>query len=158
MKVSWAPWRMDFILGKREKGCVFCNRVRKKEDRKNFILHRGESCFVILNKFPYNNGHLMVVPYRHIAALDHLKPLETAETFALLAKAERVLKKGLGAQGFNIGMNVGKAAGAGIEDHLHVHLVPRWHADTNFWPVLSETKSMPQHLMQTYDILKRHWR
>lgn len=158
MKALYAPWRMDFIFGKKEKGCVFCNRVKRSSDKKDFILHRGRWSFVILNKFPYNNGHLMVVPNRHVASLGHLTKQEREEIFEFLQKSERVIQKALKAQGFNIGLNLGKAAGAGIDDHLHFHLVPRWFADTNFWPVISETKSMPEHLAKTYDRLKRLWK
>jgi ATP adenylyltransferase len=158
MKVIFAPWRMEFINGKREKGCVFCTRFRRKQDRKDLILDRGEFSFVILNKYPYNNGPLMVVPYRHIASLEELTPEEFHEMFSFLSQAERTMKKCMKPQGFNMGINLGKAAGAGIEDHLHIHLVPRWLADTNFWPVVAETKSMPQHLMKTYDLLKKYWK
>ncbi len=157
-KPIFAPWRMEFILGKKEKGCVFCNRHGRKQDRKDLILNRGKYSFVILNKFPYNNGHLMVVPYRHISSLGELTPKESNEIMAFLARAERALKKFMKPQGFNVGLNLGKAAGAGIDDHLHFHLIPRWFADTNFWPVISSTKSMPQHLMQTYDLLKKNWK
>lgn len=149
---------MEFILGPKEKGCVFCNRVRRKTDRKDLILHRGRSCFVILNKYPYNPGHLMVVPNRHVSMLSELRRNEHEEIFSLMARAERVLKKAMMSQGFNMGLNLGKAAGAGIDDHLHFHVIPRWFADTNFWPVISETKSMPQHLMESYDLLKRFWK
>lgn len=159
--VVFAPWRMEFILGKREKGCVFCNRVgktaKRRTDRKDLILYRGKFSFVILNKFPYNNGHLMIVPNRHICELQQLSENERKEMFALIVRAETAMKKALHPQGFNMGMNVGKAAGAGIDDHLHFHMVPRWFADTNFWPVIGDVKSMPQHLMETYDRLKEAW-
>lgn len=159
MKVNFAPWRIHYIMGKKEKGCIFCNRIRRpRKDRENLILYRGKRSFVILNKFPYNNGHLMVVPYRHLDSLQDLTQEESQEMFALLTKAERVIKKAIKPQGFNVGLNLGKAAGAGIDDHLHFHIVPRWFADTNFWPVLSEIKSMPQHLMATYDLLKKLWK
>lgn len=158
MKTLFAPWRMDFILGRRERGCVFCNRIKRRRDRADLILHRGRWNFVILNKYPYNNGHLMIVPNRHIASLAALGADESREMFSLIQRAEVVMKKALGAHGFNVGMNIGKAAGAGIEDHIHLHVVPRWMADTNFWPVIAETKSMPEHLNKTYDRLKKAWR
>ena len=158
MKVSFAPWRVDFILGKREKGCVFCTRIHRKKDRPDLILHRGKHSFVILNKYPYNNGHLMVVPNRHICQLSDLTSEESLEMMEFLKISERTLKNGLAAQGINGGLNLGKAAGAGIDDHLHFHMVPRWTADTNFWPVIAEVKSMPLHLMTTYDILKKEWK
>ncbi len=149
---------MQFILGPKEKGCVFCNRVRRKTDRKDLILHRGKTCFVILNKYPYNPGHLMVVPTRHVSSLAELTIQEHKEIFALMAQSEKVLGKTMRPQGFNMGLNLGKAAGAGIDDHLHFHVIPRWFADTNFWPVIAETKSIPQHLLETHDLLKRFWK
>jgi len=158
MKVIFAPWRMEFILGKREKGCVFCTRHRRRKDRPDLVVARGKYSFVILNKYPYNSGHLMVVPNRHLCSLEDLTPEEMLEVFTLIQKSERVLKKAISPQGFNVGLNLGKAAGAGIDDHLHFHVIPRWFADTNFWPVISSTKSVPQHLMKTYDLLKRHWK
>lgn len=158
MKPSFAPWRLEFILGEREKGCVFCTRHKRKKDRDDLILARGKYSFVIMNKFPYNNGHLMVIPYKHVSSLTKLNANEAKEIFAFLAKAEKVMTKALKPHGFNGGLNLGRAAGAGIDDHIHFHLIPRWFGDTNFWPVVSETKSMPQHLMTTYDILKKHWR
>jgi ATP adenylyltransferase len=158
MKPIFAPWRMEFILGPKEKGCVFCNRARRKTDRKDLILHRGKTSFVILNKYPYNPGHLMVVPNRHVSSLTELTRQEHEEIFALMARIEKVLGKAMRPQGFNMGLNLGKAAGAGIDDHLHFHVIPRWFADTNFWPVISSTKTMPQHLLQTYDLLKKFWK
>jgi ATP adenylyltransferase len=149
---------MEFILGPKERGCVFCNRARRKTDRKDLILHRGKTSFVILNKYPYNPGHLMVVPKRHVSSLAELNLREREEIFSLMAKTEAVMRKSMRPQGFNMGLNLGKAAGAGIDDHLHFHVIPRWFADTNFWPVLAETKSMPQHLLDTYDLLKRFWK
>lgn len=157
MKPIFAPWRMEFILGPKEKGCVFCNRWKRRCDRKDLILARGKHSFVLLNKYPYNNGHLLVVPYRHVASLQSLSVEEGQEMFGFLGKAEKVLTRAMKPHGFNGGLNLGKVAGAGIADHIHFHLVPRWFADTNFWPVIAETKTMPQHLMQTYDLLKKHW-
>lgn len=158
MKPIFAPWRMEFILGPREKGCVFCNRIKRKTDRKDLIVARGKTCFVILNKYPYNPGHLMVVPNRHVSSLSELKLNEHAEIFELLAKTEQVMGKAMRPQGFNMGLNLGKAAGAGIDDHLHFHVIPRWFADTNFWPTISATKSMPMHLLETLDLLKKFWK
>ncbi len=158
MKAVFAPWRMEFLAGKKEKGCVFCNRINRKKDRPDLILYRGKYSFVILNKYPYNSGHLMVVPNRHIASFEILTPEERCEIFDLLAKTEGAIRRAMKPQGFNIGANLGKAGGAGIEDHLHFHVIPRWLGDTNFWPVISETKSMPLHLRTTYDLLKKHWR
>lgn len=158
MKIVWSPWRMDYILGKKERGCVFCRRLKRKTDRKDFILHRGRWNFVILNRYPYNNGHLMVVPNRHISALDRLGEGERGEMMELIAQSTQVMRRALKPQGINAGLNLGKAAGAGIDDHLHFHVVPRWTADTNFWPVIAQTKSMPEHLRKTYDRLRKTWR
>src|SRR6185295_12822961 len=121
----------------------------RKSDRKDLILHRGKSCFIILNKYPYNPGHLMVVPNRHVSSLTELNRREHEEIFSLLARTEKAISRAMRPQGFNMGLNLGKAAGAGIDDHLHFHVIPRWFADTNFWPVIAQTKSMPQHLSDT---------
>ncbi|MBI5178578.1 MAG: HIT domain-containing protein [Nitrospinae bacterium] len=154
MKFLWAPWRLNFILNEKEKGCVFCAKVAENDDRKNLILHRGKLNYIILNLFPYNNGHLMVVPYRHFGDLTELTADEGAEMMALTQKSVAAITERFHPQGFNVGMNLGAAAGAGIADHLHMHLVPRWNGDTNFMPVLAETKVMPQHIESTYDSLK----
>lgn len=145
-KALWAPWRMELLAGEKPTGCVFCELPKSKDDRKNLIVHRGERCFVILNKYPYNNGHLMIVPTRHSSDLTSLTEDESREMFALTQKSIEVLGQGYKPEGFNVGMNLGAAAGAGIRDHLHMHVVPRWNGDTNFLPVLSGVKSMPQHL------------
>ncbi len=155
-KVVFAPWRMDFILGKKEKGCVFCTRQKRRKDREDLILHRGKHYFVILNKYPYNNGHLMIVPNRHIQSSEQLRPQEMVELVGLMNQSMRALKI-TRPHGFNMGANLGRAAGAGIEEHFHFHVIPRWFGDTNFWPVIAETKSMPEHLLTTYDKLKKAW-
>ncbi|MDO8462232.1 MAG: HIT domain-containing protein [Deltaproteobacteria bacterium] len=158
MKVLWAPWRMEFILAKKTKACIFCRILKEKKDRKNLILARKKHCFVVLNKFPYNNGHLMVIPYRHTATLSHLSAAEKLEMMEALAEATDNLKKKLKPEGFNAGLNLGRVAGAGIKDHLHFHLVPRWGADTNFMPLFGETKAIPEHLSKSYDHLATAWR
>lgn len=137
-----------------QKGCIFCEKPREQKDRENLIVARFESCFVILNAFPYNNGHLMVVPYKHVPSLLDLTDEELAELMKVTKIAEGVLRQALKPHGFNIGMNLGRCAGAGIEDHLHIHIVPRWNGDTNFMPVIGETKVMPETLQQTYEKLK----
>ncbi len=154
MDYMWAPWRMEYILSTKSKGCIFCDKPRQKNDRENLILFRGERCFVIMNFYPYNNGHLMVVPYCHVSNLEDLTSEEHAELMALLAKSNRVLKSAVNPDGFNIGMNLGKVAGAGIDDHLHFHIVPRWNGDTNFMPVLGHTKVLAQALFETWDSLQ----
>jgi ATP adenylyltransferase len=153
MRYLWAPWRMVYILQKKQKGCIFCNTPMDKQDEKNLILWRSHCAFVIMNKFPYNNGHLMVVPRRHCVDLDQLSNEEMQELFYLLKVSIHVLKECLHPYGFNIGINIGNAGGAG-EDHIHFHIVPRWTGDTNFMPVLSQTKIIPEYLEKTYHKLK----
>jgi ATP adenylyltransferase len=152
MKYLWAPWRMDYILEKKGEGCLFCRIASERRDRANLILYRGKYGFVVMNKFPYNNGHLMVAPYRHCLDFEPLRRKETAELFDLLDDATRVLRDNLHAQGFNVGINIGKEGGAG-EDHLHIHVVPRWAGDTNFMPILGETIIIPQYLEKTCQTL-----
>ncbi|MBI2082898.1 MAG: HIT domain-containing protein [Deltaproteobacteria bacterium] len=157
MKVIWAPWRIEYLKAKKEKGCVLCKRSRGKQDQQSYILHRGKKNFVILNRYPYINGHLMVVPYRHTARFEDLREDEMAEHHQLIRKSVLVLKKAFKPHGFNIGMNIGQAGGAGIAEHLHMHVVPRWPADTGCMPVLADTRSLPQYLQDTYKILKKGW-
>jgi len=149
MKYLWAPWRMDYILRKKKKGCFFCQKLKEKKDVKNLILYQSEYVFVIMNKYPYTNGHLMVVPKRHCLDLEELDHNELREVFDLLKASTQVLKTNLRPHGFNIGMNIGKVGGAG-EGHLHLHIVPRWAGDTNFMPVIGKTKIVPEYLEKTY--------
>ncbi len=149
----WAPWRMEFIKGKPPEGCVFCTLPREAKDAENLILHRGKSSFVILNKYPYNNGHLMIVPNAHIGTFLDIPEAVLAEMNALAKRAMRALEKQYSPQGYNMGMNLGEAAGAGVKHHVHLHIVPRWNGDTNFMPVLAETRCLPQHLIKSYDDL-----
>lgn len=154
IKQLWAPWRMDFITeNKKAEGCVFCTLVKEKEDRKNLIVHRSKNVFVILNKYPYNNGHLMVVPYNHTANLSDLTTDESKDLMEYGRKSVEVLKKSYKPEAFNLGMNLGASAGAGIKEHLHLHIVPRWNGDTNFMPIIADTKSMPQHLDASFEQL-----
>lgn len=153
MKQLWAPWRMTYLLNKdekSEKNCVFCVPDKTDEDAERLILFRGKLAFVVMNKYPYTNGHLLIVPYRHIADISDLLIEETIEMHQLLIRAQKALQLSHMPQGFNIGINVGRIAGAGIADHLHMHLVPRWPGDTNFMPVFSEVRVIPQHLEETY--------
>ena len=152
--ILWAPWRMEYILGPKEKGCIFCDKPKQAQDRENLIVHRGHLAFVIMNKYPYNNGHLLIVPYRHEAELPRLTPEENLEMMALLQKSAQALRATCAPQGFNIGMNVGAVAGAGIDSHLHFHLVPRWNADTNFMPVTGHTKVISEGLWETWAHLR----
>lgn len=157
MDYMWAPWRMEYILSSKPKGCIFCEKPKDNKDRENLILHRGQNCFIIMNYYPYNNGHLMIVPYLHLAHLANLKKNEQSEMMALLVKSNSILEKVLRPDGINIGMNLGKVAGAGIDDHLHFHIVPRWNGDTNFMPVTSHTKVLPQGLFEAWDNLFPHF-
>ena len=151
----WAPWRLSYV--KREKkatGCVFCRSKKSKKDAKNLVLYRGKKCFVIMNLYPYNNGHIMVVPNRHVDDLTKLTPTESRELFELTIRFEKILRKELKAGGFNIGINLGEVAGAGIKTHLHMHIVPRWKGDTNFMPLIAQTKVISQTLESLYESLK----
>lgn len=155
MRKLWAPWRMKYILHMKGKRCFLCKSAReKKQDRKNCVLLRGLTSFVVLNTFPYNNGHLMVAPYRHIGEMEKLKVEEMKELMELCIKAIGILKKALKPDGFNLGINLGKVSGAGLVNHLHIHIVPRWLGDTNFMPVLGETKIISQYLKETYKKLE----
>jgi len=149
----WAPWRMAYIGGPRTEGCLLCDLHREKKDRESLILHRGPRTYVVMNRYPYNNGHLMIVPYRHCADLGQIPAEDSLELMHESQRATRILHRLFGAEGFNVGMNLGKAAGAGVAEHVHVHVVPRWVGDTNFMPVLADTKVMPDYLEATYDKL-----
>lgn len=160
-KQLWAPWRMEYLSDnkdKRDAGCVFCKLPEEKNDRDNLIVHRGEKAFVILNKYPYNNGHVMIVPSRHLSDYAELSNEELLQMGDLTRHTVNALKSAYRCEGFNIGMNLGTAGGAGIKDHLHLHVVPRWIGDTNFMPVLADTKSMPQHLLSSYDNIHEYFR
>ncbi len=148
----WAPWRMEYILSSKG-GCIFCEKSKESEDEKNYILVRGELCFVMLNAFPYNCGHLMVAPYRHSEQIEELTKEEIEDMARLARECIRALKEAFEPQGFNLGMNLGRESGAG-EAHLHLHIVPRWRGDTNFMPVLTDTKVISEALSETYRKLK----
>ncbi len=152
-EVLWAPWRMDYILSKKVPGCIFCDTPRQQRDAENYILWRGSTTFVILNRYPYNNAHLMVIPYAHMASLTDLNTVQRAELMEVTARCEDVLQRALRPDGLNLGMNLGVAAGAGVAEHLHLHLVPRWQGDTNYMTVVGEIRVMPQHLEHTYNLL-----
>ena len=153
----WAPWRLAYIKGGKEEGCIFCNRVGRATDESDYILHRGERSFVILNAFPYANGHLMIVPFDHASDIEALAEETLAEMNRLLKCSVAALKKAFGPQGFNIGWNIGKCAGAGVEEHVHEHVVPRWNGDTNFMPVLAGVSVIPQALADTWRALKPYF-
>jgi ATP adenylyltransferase len=149
-EILWAPWRIEYITGHKEDGCIFCNRFALTDDRTNLILARGRFSFVIMNKYPYNNGHLMVAPIRHTGDFGSLQADEIGEIFAFVQTFLGVFHDVMNPHGFNIGLNLGKTAGAGVEDHLHVHVVPRWDGDTNFMPVIGEVKVISEHIQSTY--------
>ena len=150
----WAPWRIEYILGPKPEECVFCIPDSREEDRDRLILCRARHNFVIMNKFPYNNGHLMVTPYRHVYSLTELEPEESHEIMDLLQQTSSIMWEIFTPDGLNIGLNIGEAAGAGIEEHLHFHLLPRWEGDHSFMAVFSETMVIPEHLRASYDRLK----
>lgn len=154
MKALWAPWRIEYILGPKPDECVFCIPEHTAEDEHRLILHRAGHCFVIMNKFPYSSGHIMVTPYRHVQCLTELGEQETQEMMSLLKKSTEILKSAFNPHGINAGLNIGEAAGAGIKEHLHFHLVPRWTGDHSFMAVMSETMVIPEHLLATYKKLK----
>jgi len=154
----WAPWRMEYILSVKPKACIFCEFPAEpgaEADRRNLIAHRGGRSFTILNRYPYNSGHVMVVPRAHVDALEDLGPEEFADLHAELQLAIRVLREVYRPDGMNVGMNLGVVAGAGIADHLHYHVVPRWGGDTNFMPVLADTRVMVEHLDAAWERLRR---
>lgn len=149
MKKLWAPWRRVYVSQK-ARGCFLCRYLREKNDRRNFVIQRTEYSFSLLNLYPYNNGHLMIAPKRHVGDLADLKTHERGDLIDLFIVTKRLCERILKPHGFNAGINFGRAAGAGLEGHLHVHLVPRWHADTNFMPVCAETKVISDSLKGLY--------
>ena len=150
MRNLWAPWRISYILGPKPDACIFCLDENRSTDRERFILYRSSSCFVVMNKYPYNNGHVMVAPYVHVSCITELAPEESLDFMHIMQKSAGIVKKHFKAQGMNIGMNIGAAAGAGIKEHLHCHIVPRWNGDANFMAVLAEVHTIPQHIEETY--------
>ena len=154
MEELWAPWRMEYIKAEKPEGCVFCQKPAESRDRENYILYRGKENFIILNSYPYNPGHLMVVPYRHVGAREKLGSEEAQEHFELVRKAVAILGEALRPDGFNLGMNIGKVGGAGVLGHIHTHVVPRWEGDANFMPVIADTRVMPEALADTYEKLE----
>jgi len=157
MKQLWAPWRMEYIKSEKSEVCIFCSLPGEGDDAKNYILYRGQSAFIIMNIFPYNPAHLMISPFRHIRCLTEQDANESTELSQLTHKCIEILRAVINPDGFNIGYNIGKAAGAGYDEHVHCHIVPRWTGDTNFMPVLGETKVHPEHLKTTYKNLLPHF-
>ena len=149
-RLLWTPWRSRWVGGPKEAGCIFCQKPAQHRDRENYILFRARHHYGILNLYPYNNGHLMVVPYAHLRSLGELSPEAQAELLGLVQRSVEALTRAINPEGFNVGLNLGKVAGAGIEAHLHVHVVPRWAGDTNFVPVLTQTRLIPESLEATW--------
>ncbi len=150
----WAPWRIEYIRSPKPGTCIFCDAPASNDDEANLILARGSVCYVIMNRYPYNNGHLLIAPYVHVADLADLDRAVREELMELTVLSVEILREHMQPDGFNIGMNLGRAAGAGIEEHVHMHLVPRWNGDTNYIAVCSETKVIVQHLHETYRELR----
>ena len=157
MDKLWAPWRAEYIFKKKEEGCLFCNKFAEKRDEENYIIFRGKYTFVMMNIYPYNNGHLMIAPIRHVGDIKSLTKEEILEMGEMVQKSINAIEKGMKPEGFNIGMNIGKIAGAGVVDHLHIHIVPRWAGDTNFMPIIADTKIIPVALSEAYRILKKYF-
>ena len=159
MKVIWAPWRMSYIrrVGK-PAGCIFCSASRGRRDADNLLLHRGRHGFVIMNRFQYNSAHLMIAPFAHVNSLEKLPDETSLELMRLINLSISVLRAELNPEGFNIGINLGRVSGAGIEAHVHFHIVPRWNGDTNFMPLFAETRVIPEHLQATYHKLRTQFR
>lgn len=158
MEHIWAPWRVEYIQMEKPKGCILCEKPKQDKDALNYILYRGDKNFVIMNAYPYNAGHLMIAPYRHIASIEELTDAEIHEHFEIVRQSIKVLRQVFSPTGFNIGINLGKVAGAGIDDHIHTHIVPRWQGDTNFMPVIANTKVVNEALAGTYEKLKSEFR
>jgi ATP adenylyltransferase len=156
----WTPWRRAFVEGDdtQAEGCFLCLKAAEIDDRANLIVFRGALAYALLNLYPYNNGHLLIAPYAHTGDLATLQPSIASELMQLTQRSVDVLQREYRPHGFNVGMNLGKAAGAGLPDHLHIHVVPRWNGDTNFMPILAETKVLPESLEQTYDRLQPSFR
>ena len=154
MKTMWAPWRIEYILADKENGCIFCDAIDQQND---LTLFSGEVTMVMMNKFPYINGHLLAAPARHVSTLDQLSKTEMGELLATVEQSVSILSSVMQPDGFNVGLNLGKVAGAGVEEHLHFHIVPRWFGDTNALTVFGEVRVIPEHIKATYNNLKSHF-
>ena len=150
----WAPWRMEYILGTKEDACIFCQAMGDKDE---LTLYKGAAIMVMMNKYPYINGHLLVAPTRHVSRLDELDQVEMGKLLKMVEQSVDILKKEMNPDGYNVGLNLGKVAGAGVEEHLHFHIVPRWFGDTNALTVFADVRVIPEHLLQTYNNLKKHF-
>jgi ATP adenylyltransferase len=158
MQQLWAPWRMTYVVSEPEPGCVLCNAWAGEHDDRTLLVHREADAFVLMNRFPYNGGHVMVIPRRHVGNPADLPAAEWAALFDLVRRTTLVVSRALKTHGLNVGMNLGRTAGAGIDEHLHVHVVPRWNGDTNFMPVLADTKVVSEALEATWARLRNAFR
>ncbi len=159
MENLWSPWRMKYVTDNEKPGeCIFCSYPKMKDGVENLIVHRGESAYVILNRYPYTSGHAMVVPFQHVASIEELTPVVRAELMEMVNETLGVLRKVYQPDGFNVGINMGSAAGAGIAEHAHVHIVPRWGGDTNFMSTTGETRVIPEDLRETYERISAAWK
>ena len=152
----WAPWRIDFIRSKKPDSCFLCEKAKAEafELEENNIIHRGKTCYLLMNTYPYNSGHLMVAPYRHVAELELMSAQERLELMDLAVLGQKILTKVMNPEGFNLGLNLGEAAGAGVAEHLHLHVVPRWNGDNNFMAVIAGNRVVPESLKQTTQLLR----
>jgi ATP adenylyltransferase len=158
MNQLWSPWRMEYIQNHdKEEGCVFCNAQAKEDGAENLIVHRGERAYVILNRYPYTSGHLMVNPFEHVSSIEELEPEARAEMMELTSRSTTALSNIYRPQGFNIGINMGEAAGAGVLGHVHIHIVPRWKGDTNFMSSVGQTRVLPEALEDTYERVRQYF-
>ncbi len=153
-KNLWAPWRFNYVKSPSSDECIFCKKAKSDDDKSNYIIYRGQYCFSLLNIYPYNNGHIMIAPYRHISKFVELSKEEIVEIMQVVKDMQKLMKEKLNCGGFNVGFNEGKVAGAGIADHLHLHVVPRWQGDTSFMSVVANTEVIPESLNSIYDKLK----
>lgn len=150
----WAPWRIQYITGEKQPGCIFCDALAGSDDAANLVLHRGTTAFVIMNLYPYNPGHLMVAPNEHVSSLDELDSTVRSEIIDLTSVCVDIVREAMNPQGFNAGFNLGDIAGASIKEHLHMHVVPRWQGDNNFMAVLADIDVVPQALEETFQLLR----
>lgn len=158
MKHLWSPWRMPYMeQPNKNSGCLFCDCLEENDGPSNLILHRGQNAFVILNRYPYNNGHMMIVPYTHAPSIENLDADVLAELMLLTKQAVMILRQEYEADGYNVGINLGSAAGAGIAEHVHIHVLPRWEGDTNFMTTTADTRVLPEALDATYQRLRAAW-
>lgn len=158
MKALWAPWRMEYVVSEGDSGgCIFCPGDDRSLDVERLILHVDDNALVVMNKYPYTNGHLLVAPVRHVGALEDLSEEELLHLMICVRSAVEILKEYMGPDGFNVGLNLGRVAGAGLEDHMHFHVVPRWNGDTNFMTVFGDVRVIPQHIRETFNELRPYF-